>query len=71
MAGTPTGVEKLAPELDAIDAMLGNLAVCQKNYRYIEVVTFEQCGVGIDIDLAQSSAKFREHGRDLQLCLVT
>lgn len=60
MAGTAASLEKLTPELTWIDAILGDLAIRQKNHRHIEVVTFEQCRVGIDIDLAQSRAKFRE-----------
>ena len=62
--------QKLAPELIEIDAMLGNFAVREKNHRYINIVKFVQCGVGINIDLAQSSAKFRKQRRDLRFCLI-
>jgi hypothetical protein len=61
---------KLTPELIEIDAMLGNFAVREKKHRHIKVVTFVQCGVGINIDLAQSSVKFRKQRRDLRFCLI-
>src|SRR5256885_946735 len=62
--------QKLAPELIEIDAMLGNFTVREEKHRHIKVVTFVQCGVGINIDLAQSSATFRKQRRDLRFCLI-
>ena len=62
--------QKLAPKLIEIDMMLGNFTVREKKHRHIKVVTFVQCGVGINIDLAQSSAKLRKQRRDLRFCLI-
>ena len=60
MPGTAGSLEKLTPELAGIDAMLGNLAIAQENHGHIQVVTFSQDGVGVDIHFAQSCAEFRE-----------
>src|SRR5579859_1040118 len=71
LRGSPASLHELTPELPGIEAMLGYLAVRQKNHRHIQVVKFAQFGIGIDIDLAQSSAKFSEQWRHLRFRLVT
>lgn len=45
-------LQELAPQLTGIDAMLGDFAAGQENYRHIEIVAFLQFGIGINIDFA-------------------
>ena len=56
---------KLTAELGRIHAMFGDFAIADKNHRYIQVEAFAQFGIGIDVNLLQSAANFREQRRDL------
>jgi hypothetical protein len=71
LGGSTASLHELTPELRGIDTMFGYLAVRDKNHGNIQVVKLAQLGIGINIDLAQSSAKFSEQWRHLQFCLVT
>ena len=64
-------LEKQSPELSGIDTMFGYLAVRYKNHGNIEIVKLTQLGIGINIDLAQPSAKLSERRRHLRFRLVT
>lgn len=57
---------KLTPELLQIDAMLGDLAASEENHGHVEIVESAQLRIGVDINLEQSSTKFREQGSHLR-----